>query len=205
MLERFRPLLKRILEPIAKRIDTDPNIITLISPLIAILSAIFFSYNHLILGGILILIAGIFDVLDGAIARYHNKSSRFGAFLDSTMDRFSDTIIIVGIIFGGYINWVLGILAIHSAFTVSYVRASAESKGIPCNVGIAERATRLILITLGAIIAGFLGNQIMGIAIIILVIISYFTVVQRIYHVWKISNKPVDSRLNPEIIEINEK
>lgn len=185
MLERFRPLLKKILEPFAKRININPNILTLISPLIAIISAIFFGTGNLLLGGIFILISGVFDVFDGAIARYHNKTSDFGAFLDSTMDRFSDAIIIIGIIWGGYTSWLLGILAIHSAITVSYVRARAEAKGIECNVGIAERATRLIILMVGAFIAWLFGSIFMNWTIIILIILSYITVAQRIYHVWK--------------------
>ncbi|KZX15460.1 CDP-diacylglycerol--inositol 3-phosphatidyltransferase [Methanobrevibacter cuticularis] len=186
MLERFRPFLKRILEPLAKRININPNIMTIISPFMAAISAIFFGTGDLFLGGVFILIAGVFDVFDGAIARYHNKTSKFGAFLDSTMDRFSDAIIIIGIIFGGYISWIIGVLAIHSAITVSYVRASAESKGISCNVGIAERATRLLLLAAGSFIAFFLNNSIyMNWTVILLVILSYITVVQRIYHVWK--------------------
>jgi len=188
MLERFRPLLKKILEPLAKRMNINPNIITTISPLIAIISAIFFGTGNLLMGSIFILFSGIFDVLDGSIARYHNKTSKFGAFLDSTMDRFSDAIIIIGLIWGGYAPWFIGVLAIHSAYTVSYVRASAESKNIACNVGIAERATRLIILILGAFIAIILNNAMyMNGAIILMVILSYITVSQRIYHVWKLT------------------
>jgi len=185
MLERFRPLLKKILEPVAKKININPNILTLISPLIALISAIFFGTGNLLMGGIFILISGIFDVFDGSIARYHNKTSDFGAFLDSTMDRFSDAMIIIGIIWGGYTSWIFGILAIHSAITVSYVRARAESKGIECSVGIAERAIRLIILMVGAFIAGIFGSFYMNWVIVILVILSYITVIQRIYHVWK--------------------
>ena len=200
MLNKLRPYLTKVLNPFAKRITIHPNILTLISPFIALASALFFANGYLLEGGITILLSGLFDVLDGAVARYHNKTSEFGAFLDSTMDRFSDAIIIIGIIFGGYCSWFIGILAIHSAITVSYVRARAESKGIPCNVGIAERATRLILIVLGAIIGyyynvsgNFLGthypNLYFGIIIIILIALSYFTVFQRVYHVYKHTKK----------------
>lgn len=189
MLERFRPLLKKILEPIAKQMNINPNIITLISSFIALISAVFFGTGNLLMGGLFILFSGIFDVLDGTIARYHNRSSDFGAFVDSTMDRFSDAIIIIGLILGGYTTWLIGVLAIHSAITVSYVRASAESKGIPCNVGIAERATRLIILTIGAFIAViFNNNMLMNWAVILMVILAYITVIQRIYHVWKLTN-----------------
>lgn len=186
MLERFRPLVKKILEPFAKRININPNILTLISPFIALISGIFFARGDLLMGGIFILISGVFDVFDGTIARYHNKTSDFGAFLDSAMDRVSDAVIIIGLIIGGFTTWLIGVLAIHSAIMVSYVRARAEAKRIECNVGIGERATRLIILVAGSFIAVFLNNNIyMNWTVLLFVIISYITVVQRILHVWK--------------------
>jgi archaetidylinositol phosphate synthase len=123
MLNSLRPLLTKILNPLAKRMNVNPNIITIISPFIALLSALLYWKGFLLIGAIVILLSGLFDVVDGAIARYHGKNSDFGAFLDSTMDRFSDGIIIIGIIAGGYCSWFIGILLIHSAITVSYVRS----------------------------------------------------------------------------------
>ena len=133
----------------------------------------------------------LFRSVDGAVAGYHDRASPFGAFLDSTMDRFSVAIIFIGIIFGGYCHWFVGVLAIHSAITVSYVRARAESQGVECNIGIAERAVRMIILMLGAILAViFNSNIIFTYFIYILVILSYFTVAQRIVHVWKMLNGP---------------
>ena len=186
MLNSLRPLLTKFLEPLAKRLNINPNIVTIISPFLALISAIFFAYGNLLCGALFILLSGFLDVVDGAVARYHNRASPFGAFLDSTMDRFADAIIYIGIIFGGYCDWFVGVLAIHSAITVSYVRARAESQGAECNVGIAERAVRLIILMLGAILAvAFKSNVIFTYFIILLVILSYFTVGQRIFHVWK--------------------
>lgn len=157
----------------------------MISPFIAVLAAYGFANHLLIIGTLAILLSGFLDVVDGAVARYHNKTSKFGAFLDSTMDRFADAIIYIGIIFGGYCDWFIGVLAIHSAITVSYVRARAESQGVECKVGIAERAVRMIILMIGAVI-GYLTSPIYFIyTIIILVILSYITVGQRIYHVWR--------------------
>jgi archaetidylinositol phosphate synthase len=184
MLNSFRPILKKILRPIAKRISINPNIITFISPIIAILSAISFGRGYLLLGGLLILFSGFLDVVDGEVARYHNKTSDFGAFLDSTMDRFSDAIIIIGLIYGNYLSWFIGILAIHSAITVSYVRSSAESKKIPCNVGIADRAMRLIILVIATVIGTIFNESYVEWVVVILVILSYITVFQRMYHVW---------------------
>lgn len=140
MLESLRPFLTKILNPLAKHLNINPNIVTVISPFIAVLAAYGFANHLLIIGTLAILLSGFLDVVDGAVARYHNKTSKFGAFLDSTMDRFADAIIYIGIIFGGYCDWFIGVLAIHSAITVSYVRARAESQGVECKVGIAERA-----------------------------------------------------------------
>ncbi|MCL2116537.1 MAG: CDP-alcohol phosphatidyltransferase family protein [Methanobrevibacter sp.] len=184
MFERLRPLVEKIFNPIAKELDINPNFITISSLIIAILAAVSFGFNNLILGGVLILLSGFLDVFDGIIARYHNKVTKFGAFLDSTTDRFSDALIIIGLIAGGYTNWIIGVLAIHSSITVSYVRAVAESRGIPCTVGIGERASRLIILIAGAFIATYMGNMYMSIAILVLVFVAYITVIQRIVHVW---------------------
>ena len=191
MLNSLRPYLTKFLEPLASRLNMNPNMITIISPFLAIISAVFFAFGNLIGGAFFILLSGFLDVLDGAVARRHDRTSPFGAFLDSTMDRFADAIIFIGIIFGGYCHWFVGVLAIHSAITVSYVRARAESQGVECNVGIAERAVRLIIIMAGAVIAAiFNSNMIFTYFIYILVILSYFTVGQRIFHVWKELNGP---------------
>ena len=112
MLNSLRPLLTKFLEPLAKRLNINPNIVTIISPFLALISAIFFAYGNLLCGALFILLSGFLDVVDGAVARYHNRASPFGAFLDSTMDRFADAIIYIGIIFGGYCDWFVGVLAI---------------------------------------------------------------------------------------------
>ena len=190
MLGSLRPLLTKILNPLARNLNINPNVVTVISPFIAILAAYGFANHLLILGCIAILLSGFLDVVDGAVARYHNRSSKFGAFLDSTMDRFADAIIYIGIIFGGYCDWFIGVLAIHSAITVSYVRARAESQGVECNVGIAERAVRMIILMIGALIGYFTQPIYFTYTIILLVILSYITVGQRIWHVWKELNGP---------------
>ena len=185
MLQSLRPLLTKILNPIARNLNINPNVVTVISPFVALLAAYGFANNLLLIGTIAILASGFLDVMDGAIARFHGKSSKFGAFLDSTMDRFADAIIYIGIIFGGYCDWFVGVLAIHSAICVSYVRSRAESQGVECNIGIAERAVRMIILMVGAIIGYFAGDIYFTYIIYILVILSYFTVGQRIVHVWR--------------------
>lgn len=102
MLQSLRPLLTKILNPLAKNLNINLNIVTVISPFIAVIAAWGFANHLLILSCIAILASGFLDVVGGAVARYHNRSSKFGPFLDSTMDRFADAIIYIGIIFGGY-------------------------------------------------------------------------------------------------------
>ena len=176
MLQSLRPLLTRILNPIAKYLNINPNIVTVISPFVALIAAYGYANHMLILGTVAILFSGFLDVVDGAVARFHNRSSKFGAFLDSTMDRFADAIIYIGIIFGGYCDWFVGVLAIHSAICVSYVRARAESQGVDCNIGIAERAVRMIILMVGSLIGYFAGDIYFTYTIYLLVILSYFTV-----------------------------
>ena len=97
MLQSLRPFLTKILNPIARNLNINPNIVTVISPFVAVVAAYGYAHHLLILGTIAILFSGLLDVIDGAVARYHNRSSKFGAFLDSTMDRFADAIIYIGI------------------------------------------------------------------------------------------------------------
>jgi archaetidylinositol phosphate synthase len=186
MLNKVRPHLQRFINPLASKIGLHPNILTIIGLIVSLLAAYTFSQGNLLLGGLLILLSGFFDVIDGAVARNHNTKSKFGGFLDSTSDRFADAFIIIGIIYGGYVNWFWGILALLASLSVSYVRARAEVEGIKCDVGIAERAERLFIILGGAFLGYFLNpNFFMSMAILLIIILGYITVLQRIYHSWK--------------------
>ena len=190
MLNRLRPQVKVILDPVAKKIRINPNILTIIGLLVSLISAYMFATGNLLMGGLLIALSGFLDMLDGAVARNNYQTTKFGGLLDSTADRFADAFILIGIIYGGYVNWIYGILALHASLTVSYVRARAESKGIKCNVGIAERAERLVIIMIGAFLSYFTNIQIfnmnlLGIAVVVIMILGYVTVIQRVYHSWK--------------------
>jgi archaetidylinositol phosphate synthase len=185
MLNKLRPSLQRFTDPLAKKIRINPNIITIIGFLISLLSAYEFSQGNLIMGAVLIALSGFFDVIDGAVARNHGTQTKFGGILDSTADRFADAIILLGIIYGGFVAPIWGILTLIGAFSVSYVRARAEVEGVKCDVGVAERAERLFIIMAGAILAYLFGNTFMFLAIMLVMILSYFTVIQRLYHSWK--------------------
>lgn len=185
MLNRLRPGLKRFIDPVARKIKVNPNYLTILGLLIAFLSAYMFAKGSLLWGGTLIALSGLLDIIDGAVARNNSGPTKFGGFLDSTVDRFADAFIIIGIIYGGFVNWVFGILALHASLSVSYVRARAEVEGISCGVGIAERAERLVILMAGAFLGVIFGSDIMAIAVIIIMVLGYFTVIQRVHHTWK--------------------
>lgn len=182
---KLRPQTNKITNKIGERIEIDPNIVTLIGLFISIFSGVLFASGNLVAGAVFIIISGFCDMIDGAIARSQNKRTKFGGFLDSTCDRFADAAILIGLIYSGYVDPILGALAIHSSITVSYVRSRAEQEGINCAVGIAERAERLLIIVLGSLLSALCGGShiIMIGTIGILTILSYITVFQRIYHV----------------------
>jgi archaetidylinositol phosphate synthase len=185
MLNKVRPQLQKFIKPLASKIGIHPNILTIIGLLVSLLAAYAFSQKNLLAGALLILLSGFFDVIDGAVARNNNTKSKFGGFLDSTSDRFADAFIIIGIIYGGYVDWFLGILALVASLSVSYVRARAEVEGIKCDVGIAERAERLFIIIGGVFLGYFINPYFITLAIILVIILGFITVLQRIYHSWK--------------------
>jgi archaetidylinositol phosphate synthase len=186
MLNKARPKFQKFINPLASKIGVHPNILTIIGLLASLLAAYAFSQQNLLIGALLILLSGFFDVIDGAVARNNNTKSKFGGFLDSTSDRFADAFLIIGIVYGGYVNWFWGMLALLAAMSVSYIRARAEVEGIKCDVGIAERAERLFILLGGALLGYFFNpNLFMLIAILLIIILGFITVFQRIYHSWK--------------------
>lgn len=185
MLNKLRPYVKIVLDPIAERMKINPNIITMAGLLVSLVAAYMFARGDLLLGGVFIALSGFVDMLDGAIARKNQTNTPFGGVLDSTMDRFADAFILMGIIYGGFVDWFIGILTLLASFTVSYVRARAESEGIKCDVGIAERPERLIILMAGAFLGYFFNPSLMYWAVVIVMVLGYLTVIQRLYHSWR--------------------
>ena len=171
----------------------DPNVLTLISLAITALSAVFLYYGHLRMGGVLILLGGTFDILDGAVARATGRISKFGAFWDSTLDRYSEFLIFFGLLFyyfhRGLFYHQTTILAICLAMTgsmmVSYIRARAEGLGLECKLGIMQRPERIVLLGFGAIFH----EKILSFFILVIAVLSNWTAVQRIYHVWTVTRR----------------
>ncbi len=180
-----------ILVPIARamgRLGIHPNTITILGLLLQASVGVVFGLGHITLGGWLLLIVAPVDALDGALARALGKQSRFGAFLDSTLDRLSDAALILGFTAhylrqGASTVVMLLLISLVAVMMVSYVRARAEAQGFPCKVGLLTRMERIILI--GVLSAVGLPT----VMIWALAVLSVFTVVQRILYVYAVSRR----------------
>jgi CDP-diacylglycerol---glycerol-3-phosphate 3-phosphatidyltransferase len=187
-LEEIRTNLgSRIANPIVRisaRTGMSPDIVSSIGLAIDIGAAYLVATGHFFLGGVLVLIAGLFDLLDGALARFTRQTTKFGAILDSTFDRVSEAAIFCGLLIsfmsrGTTLEIVLIFVALVGSFLVSYTRARAEGLGLECKVGLFTRAERVIVLAIGLLI-----NQIF-IALWVLVVFVYITVAQRLFYLWR--------------------
>jgi CDP-diacylglycerol--glycerol-3-phosphate 3-phosphatidyltransferase len=150
-----------------------------------VLAAWALALGNWVQGSCLIILAGFFDILDGAVARNCGQASSFGSFLDSVLDRYSDLSLLIGLLIfysrqGSVLYQVLVGLTIMGTALVPYTRARAEILIPKCNVGIMERPERILLIFFGAAI-----SSIMPMIIWILAIFTNLTVIQRIYYTWR--------------------
>ena len=182
MLNNFREGLKPTLQNIGKAFAStglSANFWTAVGLAFAFASAIIYAIHleySFILGGVLLLVSGFFDIVDGQVARITGKVSKKGAFLDSVFDKIAEVAIFLGILIGGYADGYLVLLAITLSLLVSYARARAESLGVQLQgIGIGERAERLLVIAIIGMIPGFLKY-----AVIIVTILAGITFIQRI-------------------------
>ncbi|HEY40987.1 MAG TPA: CDP-alcohol phosphatidyltransferase family protein [Dehalococcoidia bacterium] len=171
------------------RTGITPNMVTWFGFLIAVGAGVLAGIGHPFVAGFVVLAGGFFDIIDGALARSTGRTTRFGAILDSTLDRAGEAVVFIGILVyytreqpstAGVV--VVGVVWLMSLL-VSYIRARAEGMGIQCEVGLFTRAERVILLALGLLL-----SQVGDALLIILAIIaalSFLTVVQRLRHVWR--------------------
>lgn len=185
----FKPAITRVIEPIARlavRAQITPNAVTLIGTLGTVLSAIYFyPKGELFIGTLFICFFALSDLFDGAIARLSEQgASAWGGFLDSTCDRITDAAILgslaVYCILEDSDLYLVAIAGIVTGFLVPYIRAKAESFGIACTVGIAERTERIILALTGIGFHGLGVPYILAITLWLLFALSAITVIQRI-------------------------
>ncbi|MBN1543738.1 CDP-alcohol phosphatidyltransferase family protein [candidate division KSB1 bacterium] len=207
--DRWKNGFRALFEPLVRflvRLKLNPNHLTTLSLVLSAVAAVYFGKGSLRLGAVFLLIGGMFDMIDGAVARASNRVTRFGALYDSTLDRYAEILIFFGI---GYhfvsslsetsVWYVVGSLAVFlglaGSVMVSYVRARAEGLGFDCRVGLMQRPERLVLLSLGALISVHL----LILALLVIAVLANFTAFQRVYHIWANENSKRWSKLPSDI------
>ncbi len=191
LLNKLRESLTSTLEIITRPLQPlPPNLITLLGLLASLIAAYFYlqaTSTSILLGAVLLIVSGYFDVADGFVAKKNKATTKFGALLDSATDRYADAAIIAALILGHLVEPFVGIIALVGFLLVSYVRARAASLGVEmATVGLAERAERLIILIVASLIAGLVGPlAVIYLAVILLAILTHFTVVQRLIYGWR--------------------
>ncbi|MDD3246916.1 MAG: CDP-alcohol phosphatidyltransferase family protein [Methanosarcina sp.] len=186
--------------PFARSIPLSPNTLTLMGFAVSVAAGAAFALGKSFEGGLLILFSGVFDALDGGVARAKGRITPFGGVLDSVCDRYSDGLMFLGIMAGaingrlsftpvlGIDGWLWAGFALIGSFLVSYTRARAESAGCrKLSIGIAERTERMLILALGAL-SGFLGW-----ALVLIAIFSHITIIQRVLRAKSILSKLSES------------
>ena len=148
--------------------------------------------GHFVLGGILITAFALFDAIDGTLARMTKRTSRFGAFLDSTLDRFSEAVIFFGLFVyflsnGHSTELILIYATVVGSLMVSYARARAEGIGVPIKDGLFTRFERIFLLVVGLLFDGWIFNNWLTLILWVLAIFTNITALQRMYVVWQIT------------------
>lgn len=167
------------------RLGISPNMLTIMGFGLAVVTAVVIGYGWLFWGGLLMIFAAFFDTLDGAVARNTGQTSAFGGFLDSTLDRYSESAILLGVAYyfsasdNTQLQVILVFLTVVGSLMVSYTRARAEAMDVECKVGLLQRPERIILLAIGLLTGWMLP------VLWILAVLTNFTALQRIWSVYK--------------------
>ena len=171
-----------------------PNAISLTGFGLCLVAAALVWQDELLLGGLAYVIGSVCDMLDGRYSRMSGKGSSFGAFLDSTLDRIEEGVVLaaVAVLFsqdGRDLAVGAVVIAVVASLMVSYTRARAEALGVECKVGIADRPVRVVVLSAGLLLAG-LGLEVLAETVYVLAVLAVVTVVQRIWHVRQALTRP---------------
>lgn len=192
--------VRRNLEPVGRglaAVGLTPNALTVVGFLLNIGVGLVIALGYEMIGGALVLLVGAFDMLDGAVARATGKASTFGAFLDSTLDRYSEGAVYLGLLVlyarqGDLTMLVVAYVVLVGSFMVSYARARAEGLGLRCEVGLLARPERIILLGLALLLNQPLlafGFSLLAVALWALAVLVNVTALQRILHVRGLTQK----------------
>jgi CDP-diacylglycerol--glycerol-3-phosphate 3-phosphatidyltransferase len=174
-----------LVSPLVK-MGISPNAVTVVGFVLNLVTAAVLVAGSLRIGGVLLFLSALFDMLDGAVARAASRQSRFGAFLDSLLDRYSEAAILGALLYVFAVRHnVVAVSIVYVAaigsLLISYARARAEGVGLDAKVGVAPRPERIVILGVGLLISE---NATVG-ALIILAILTHVTAIQRLYHVWR--------------------
>jgi CDP-diacylglycerol--glycerol-3-phosphate 3-phosphatidyltransferase len=181
-----------------------PNVLTFLGLVINIWAAFLFASGRFLTAGLVLIGAGLFDMVDGRVARETNRVTRFGGFFDSVLDRYSDLAVLMGmLVYYASINRffyvVLTAIAMTGSVMVSYSRARAENAIPKCKVGFLERPERVVLLILGA-----LANR-MAPVIWVTAVLSNLTVIHRMIYTWQEAKRLEDAQLRAVPVNENER
>ncbi|MCE7735300.1 MAG: CDP-alcohol phosphatidyltransferase family protein [Candidatus Heimdallarchaeota archaeon] len=187
---QFRPIVSKLLNPVYEKLakwGVHPNMITMIGLAMGILAGWAFVSEAYMVAFIAIALSGIFDVLDGGVARVGGYASGEGAFLDSVADRLGESAIYIGIVLGftELSHQLLGLGLLVLSFSISYLRARGEGLGVElAGIGVMERAERMTALFIAALLAHFIGPSVFVITLFIILILVAITVVHRFVRVY---------------------
>ncbi|HEY2436689.1 MAG TPA: CDP-alcohol phosphatidyltransferase family protein [Solirubrobacteraceae bacterium] len=192
---RFEAWVRRRAEALITalgRTPLTPNQITVVGLALTFLAAGLAAFGHLRWAGVVLIFAGTCDILDGALARSTNASYPYGAFLDSTLDRYSEGVVYLGLaayflsVDGPLQRWLVlaTLAALAGSFLVSYVRARAQSLGFTCKSGLFQRPERVVVTVIGLLFASAFDGYVLDGIVFLLAIITNVTALQRIREVW---------------------
>jgi CDP-diacylglycerol--glycerol-3-phosphate 3-phosphatidyltransferase len=197
----------RLIDPVADwlvRLRVHPNTITVIGTLCTVLGGVIYGTGHIRTAGWFLGLTALFDVLDGTVARRSGRSSTFGAFLDSTLDRIADGAVMAGLATFYALNpvhrsvpmMIVCMLGLIGAFLTSYTRARAEALGIEAKVGLLQRPERVTLLSAPQAFFGLaLNGWVLSLIIVVLTVTAWVTVVQRIAFVYHATQSDSEARL----------
>jgi CDP-diacylglycerol--glycerol-3-phosphate 3-phosphatidyltransferase len=184
MLSHYKTRFERLGDPVARallRAHVRPNHLTVVGLGVSILAALALSQGRLRVGALLLALAGLFDFFDGSLARLANSVSAFGAFLDSVVDRYSDLVVLLGVVLyyhraADTQGVFLTMITMVGTIMISYTKARAQSIGLACEIGLMERPERLIVLIAGATF------NVLTLAVIALAVLTNVTALQRILY-----------------------
>ncbi|GHJ08980.1 CDP-diacylglycerol--inositol 3-phosphatidyltransferase [Micromonospora humidisoli] len=192
--ETARAGMTRVVEPVARgllRAGVSPNAVTVAGTVGVLVGALGFgARGQLVAGALIVTFFALTDMLDGTMARMSGGSTRFGAFLDSSMDRVADSAVFGAVAYwlateGNHSGVAAALLCLAAGGLVSYVKARAEGLGMSGNVGVAERTERLLIVGVGGLLTGLGVGPALEISLWLLAAVSIFTVGQRVAHVYR--------------------